>query len=317
MTIKKNGNFRASKRGMSTLAVPSRQGLLKLDNLQAFQVEDWSDWDPIIDSSGAGNATLNNVSHARYRRIGASLEIDARITIGFGGAAGSVIYLSGMPYNPSLGTNQGTAVSIISSTAGINNTGHATIESSNNRIAIRKDDVSNFPTSGSSVFYVKLIYEIDESEAYKPTQTIEEIIEKSFFDLNVQPEHTYGFKFLQSSTSSTGILSDLTFSNLEVGKTYRITLNGEVDTAAGFTTLYLIENGNDIARVGIDGDDGGTVNEETGIGLTKTIIHTMQTNTLEVELRSVGTGGNVFGDGTSERTSLLVEEIPKPNNSLS
>lgn len=126
----------------------------------------------------------------------------------------------------------------------------------------------------------------------------------------------YRIKTLGASltNSDNGDVSDLTFSNMEQGKTYKITMNLDASVAAGDNVLLYAYDGTSgggnlfLQATGGDPSGTGTANQ----GHCVTAYHTMATSTLTISATSIGGGSQIIGDGSTQRTFVMVEESTNP-----
>lgn len=196
MTVKKTGNFRASKRGMSTLAVPSRQGLLKINEVKVAQITEWQQYTPT--TTGLGNGSIE----AYWRRIGDSIDIHCNVTIG--STTDSTNLRFSLP--PDMTFNEESAPFDPNSliwTAGYDNSGTDTRiisviwNAGTNEFRFQQTYFSGTGSSGGILVDSNVVPGLSSGHTFTAritsfpiaefsasvTQTIEEVIESSFFDL--------------------------------------------------------------------------------------------------------------------------------------
>ncbi len=125
-------------------------------------------------------------------------------------------------------------------------------------------------------------------------------------------------KFLSSTVNVTGSgitnVSDFTFNNLQIGKTYRITLNGRIDLnpSTGATEQVILvakHNGNAVASIEFRQDDSASDNQR--IGVAGTGIFTATATSLTVDLVHTCTNGTLQTPNVSHYSSAAtIEELP-------
>lgn len=105
-------------------------------------------------------------------------------------------------------------------------------------------------------------------------------------------------KYLSSNVSTTGVMTDLTFSNLVVGKLYRVNLQAAMDVngSADSGKVSVLHNGNTIGRVSVDAPTGGT-----GIQSGLTLDFVAEASTLTFVFDE-GTNATLVGNGAASET---------------
>jgi hypothetical protein len=200
MTIKKTGNFRASKRKMPTLSVPSRQGFLQLDDISVSPVEEMQEWTPTFSGSGGLVFTPSDALEARYCRVGHLLYVNMyargpisgsssqtiRVTLPFQVGAGGFTNLAGANNSPI------TYLIRNNSTGGFA-PGLASLGTLPSNQVLLTNEGSTLWTVGSARIiafqgFLELAYEEDY---YKPTVKVDKLLESSFFDLPNQTRNIY------------------------------------------------------------------------------------------------------------------------------
>jgi hypothetical protein len=137
-------------------------------------------------------------------------------------------------------------------------------------------------------------------------------VSKSSNPLSIGQDFTnkYQIKKLATSVYTDGVLSGLTFSNLTPGKTYRITLHGNLISrtgAPGNSPNLTIKDGSTVLTY-LQTQDNTAAQTATP---EATLIYVMVGTSLTVTLGG-GNGSNagVNGDGTTNATYMMVEELP-------
>lgn len=113
----------------------------------------------------------------------------------------------------------------------------------------------------------------------------------------------YQIKKLTSDlTSDTNPVTDLTLSNLEVGKTYRLTMAPQLLSTTGEGTLTAIHNGSNLIKANINGTS-------IRVNLTRTIdfLAAATTVTFNFDENTVAT---LEGNDDTLETYVMIEELP-------
>lgn len=125
----------------------------------------------------------------------------------------------------------------------------------------------------------------------------------------ILPSVKYQQKFLSADQTTNGTMSDLTFNNLEIGKTYKVILKALI--RAGGTdsvNVSIIHNSNTLDRVTIRNSGGGVFDIGTAAG---TAIFTAAASTLTFDASSIDDASSeIAGNGTATETYAILEEHP-------
>lgn len=113
-------------------------------------------------------------------------------------------------------------------------------------------------------------------------------------------------KTLSSLLTANGDIAELEFT-LEVGKTYRVTINGDLDADPTRGTISLAVKDGATRFASVQATDGLQLQ---GVS----VIRTMTNTSLSIEAIGL-TGGSssdnrIVGDGTTDSTHVIVEELP-------
>jgi hypothetical protein len=211
MSVKRTGNNRASRRGMSTDKFPSRKGLLKINKLETGGVEDPQAWTPNWSASGSMTFTPTGTTYARYQRFGNLLYFTLWQTGTTGGTVSDQIIFT-LPFE--IGkfnltvNNTPFACQVRDASSGASSAAMADIGAEGgNQVIVRKSGGVNWALGTGRLIIVSGTVELsNESDYYRPTQTVEEIIESSFFDLKPASR-----EFQVSGNAAQGSLADGTF----------------------------------------------------------------------------------------------------------
>lgn len=130
------------------------------------------------------------------------------------------------------------------------------------------------------------------------------------------PKSRYQTKFLSADATSNGTISDLTFSNLEVGKTYRVCGNirlavnqGATDATSLAVTCDITHDSSVIARKQfISRQTDSTAGEVATFGVN--ILFEATASTLTFVAASAAASSHIAGNGTHEETFITLEELP-------
>ena len=129
----------------------------------------------------------------------------------------------------------------------------------------------------------------------------------------------YQYKQVQALTQTTGILSDLTFSNLTVGKTYRIVFGlvwQSLSAGAGTIGVVHIEygSGTDIKRIVSNQADSDGIREGHS---TVEYIFTAAESTLQFNASSGwDTNYRILGDPSDSGTATYAQLEELPNHTV-
>lgn len=108
-------------------------------------------------------------------------------------------------------------------------------------------------------------------------------------------------KFLNSLFSTTGTISALSFSNLEIGKHYRVSIQ-LVESATGGGTYVQILNGATIL---------GRMNHGATTNITTVNSVVFIANSTSLTFNAASNGNGFQGDGTTDATYATLEELPQ------
>lgn len=191
MSIKKTGNNRASRRGMSTDKFPSRKGLLKINEFVGSQVSEWKAWIPAL--STATNVTSE---YHEYLQVGPIVFLRGSL-VWTGAGAGSNLTITNLPFpvGNTLSQSIGSARFRLDANNLTIDAADVTLNfTSPNEITFWEDGNSLDGTQFSNGGYIRYhaSYQVASGYEYNPTQTIEEIIESSFFDIETTLKRDLG-----------------------------------------------------------------------------------------------------------------------------
>lgn len=124
-------------------------------------------------------------------------------------------------------------------------------------------------------------------------------------------QHKWQQKFLSGDVTFNTTLGDLTFNNLEIGKTYRVNLHafmGDNQGSNSGITLSVVHDGNTLAAATHTSDDA-TGPSNSGYDVTTAPFVATATT---VTFVSTGMGGTdtIFGTGDASETNAVLEELP-------
>jgi hypothetical protein len=116
-------------------------------------------------------------------------------------------------------------------------------------------------------------------------------------------------KFLSSDVTVDGVMSDLTFSNLEIGQSYEVRLFTKMGIGANTVdniNVLIKHNGANIGIVEFGTDvDSGTVNNTN----TKVTEFVAEASTVTFQANSIGGTARIYGNGTLIETHARLKEI--------
>ena len=120
----------------------------------------------------------------------------------------------------------------------------------------------------------------------------------------------YQTKFLTTNiTTNIADITDLKFNNLEIGKTYRLTVSPyiQTDTAQSNVTMAVICGGDLILRPSFQGDGGGNARQQA----SSTVVFVATGNTITFSLDNMNGTDTLIGTAASvEHTYAQLEELP-------
>lgn len=213
MSIKRISNNRATRRNMSTDKFPSRKGLLNINQFNTAQIGEWQDYTPTFTGVGTPTNTFG-----KWRRVGDSMQVVAScVNSTVTAALGSVSLPSGYFIDSSkltISTTTGQSSPIVGMAAqqaagaarnvnllAATGTSSSVVYMSGNIAisnALLPQNASTVWDSANNLISWNFIVPI-QGWASKDSQTIEEIIESSFFDLeNINGQ-------IQVASTTTGI----------------------------------------------------------------------------------------------------------------
>ena len=135
-----------------------------------------------------------------------------------------------------------------------------------------------------------------------------------FHKVSTQGKREVSTNILSSDvTSTTNPVTDLTFSDLEIGATYQLNFQADMTgSSSGGGSLQAIHDSNTIACVEVDAADGSTPLGQHKAG---TFVKFTATAT-SVTFSYTDTGYDLRGDGTQNETFAQIEKIPLTNEAV-
>lgn len=134
-----------------------------------------------------------------------------------------------------------------------------------------------------------------------------ELREESDF-LESQREIKYAIHSLTADIlSNTNDIASLRFSNLEIGKKYRLTMKRQAVDGGATAALLAIHNGSQLLNVR-GNTDSTSSNDRSSTGVSVIFVATGTTITFNYE-ESDG-GAFLEGNGTTQETFAMLEELP-------
>lgn len=117
----------------------------------------------------------------------------------------------------------------------------------------------------------------------------------------------YQKKFLTANVTTSAAVTDLSFNNLELGKTYRLTarMQGEFTANNGTTQLLWTNDGNTVGKVSYFSNEVITAS----ITLSNSFVFIATSTTLVCNSLAAGTY-LIAGNNTSDETFAMLEELP-------
>lgn len=207
---------RAQNINSPVATVPSRQGLLKINNLNTPNISDWTEYTPTMTNLGNGTVT------ARYRRVGDSIDIICKVVAGSTTSATAVTFTLPSGLSADLAKmanyNSGALGDVWTSNATYRDVGNNTrsiicrYEGSNefrfvhffangtgaaNAIVY---DNSSLPQFNAGDIIIAWITNFPiQGWSANNNATIEEIVESSFFDLQFKKMYPVGSIYFNAS----------------------------------------------------------------------------------------------------------------------
>lgn len=121
----------------------------------------------------------------------------------------------------------------------------------------------------------------------------------------------YQIKTLSTDISSAQTIADLTFNNLEIGKTYRVSLQawvGSLGTPEATAAVAITHDGTTIGRALHHMGGASTQNEDNE---HSTVVVFEATATTLTFVFSESGSGVCYGNGTQSETFAILEELPQ------
>jgi len=129
----------------------------------------------------------------------------------------------------------------------------------------------------------------------------------------------YSEHVLSSNVTAIGRISELEFTNLEIGETYEINLftlsdNSLLSTAEGQVIVKLFDGigGTELGRAHSIISNSGSGSKALGISSGR-IIRKMENSTLEVNAVQIEANLSIFGNGTTLGTRINLRKLPNAN----
>lgn len=115
-------------------------------------------------------------------------------------------------------------------------------------------------------------------------------------------------RILTANVTVDGVVSDLTFTGLEVGALYRVSgqVVTQITTTDDVILSRILHNGVIICAQSVQEDSPGTISYQSN---PVNSIFLATTTTLTLNASSASVGSNIQGDGTRERTFLQLEKL--------
>lgn len=190
MTVKKTGNFRASKRGMPTLAVPSRNGFVDIGSISVSPIEDVQEWTPTFSGTGGLIFTPDQALEARYARIGPFLWFNMYARGTTSGSSGQQIRFT-LPYQVGRlgglgGANNSPITPLVrnGSSGGFAEASASIGNTPTNEISVTNEGTTLWTLGSARIVACQGMMELaDPSDYYQPKQEIRKLLQDSFFDI--------------------------------------------------------------------------------------------------------------------------------------
>lgn len=168
--------------------------------------------------------------------------------------------------------------------------------------------ISEFQTNPNSTSYRLIIYQsVPNSSAFQVKFDNVQVGPREIAK-NYTPNRSWQKILTSNVTTSTPDITDLSFTDLIIGKTYRVSMQGHVLSNGGDDVIFSASHdGNVIAAVKNENNQG-TQDDGIIVG-TQSAPFVATANSLQFGVSGISGSSSLEGDGTLNETFIVVEEL--------